>query len=79
MNLLGMLYFFETKNIRHKPEARDYSILMATQQANMTWISIGRTKPSMPPTESGGSRNCTRFAVKTPLLTMKSESTANNW
>ena len=78
LHLLGMLFFFETKNIRHKPERtrlfHSYGDTLSEHDMDFDWAdetlhaSYG----------SAGSRNYSGYVVRIPPLMKKSARTAKS-
>jgi len=77
--LLGMLYFFETKNIRHKPARAQLFHSYGDALASTTWTSIGPTKPCMRGTANNGSKNYSPLGARILRLTIKSGNAVKNW
>ena len=63
---LGMLGYFETKNIGRKRERARRSTRWAMRPARPTWSSTGPTRPSTPSTAAAGCGDCWRRAARTP-------------
>ena len=76
---LGMLYFFETKNIRHKPARTQLFHSYGDTLASTTWISTGPTKPCMPATANTGLKSFSQFAARTPLPTIRYAAIVKSW